>query len=131
MLGGGAAASRLSTHAGRRHAEVVLTGPGFGATLSRLDDFDTAAADLPGRFPRSKFLNRPAPFPGPPSTRHSRYGAVVTVSSPNGSLVVADGVSKRYGSGEAAVDALVGVSTGFDRGRFTAIMGPSGRASRP
>ncbi len=39
---------------------------------------------------------------------------------------MADGVSKRYGSGEAAVDALAGVSTGFDRGRFTAIMGPSG-----
>jgi putative ABC transport system ATP-binding protein len=39
---------------------------------------------------------------------------------------VADGISKRYGSGEAAVDALIGVSTGFDRGRFTAIMGPSG-----
>ena len=28
--------------------------------------------------------------------------------------------------GNAAVDALAGVSTAFDRGRFTAIMGPSG-----
>jgi putative ABC transport system ATP-binding protein len=35
-------------------------------------------------------------------------------------------VSRRYGEGEAAVDALVGVSTDFDTGRFTAIMGPSG-----
>ena len=44
----------------------------------------------------------------------------------HGKVVEADGVSRRYGEGEAAVDALVDVSTGFDRGRFTAIMGPSG-----
>ena len=48
------------------------------------------------------------------------------VAATNGKVVVADEVGKRYGEGEAAVDALVGVSTGFDRGRFTAIMGPSG-----
>ncbi len=48
------------------------------------------------------------------------------MSGPNGSVVVANGVSRRFGEGEAAVDALVGVSTGFERGRFTAIMGPSG-----
>jgi putative ABC transport system ATP-binding protein len=41
-------------------------------------------------------------------------------------VVVASGVSRRYGEGDAAVDALVDVSTGFERGRFTAIMGPSG-----
>jgi putative ABC transport system ATP-binding protein len=35
-------------------------------------------------------------------------------------------VTRRYGEGEAAVDALTGISTGFERGRFTAIMGPSG-----
>jgi putative ABC transport system ATP-binding protein len=46
--------------------------------------------------------------------------------SANGQVVIADGVSRRYGEGAAAVDALVEVSTGFDRGRFTAIMGPSG-----
>jgi putative ABC transport system ATP-binding protein len=44
----------------------------------------------------------------------------------DGQVVVASDVSRRYGEGDAAVDALVGVSTGFDRGRFTAIMGPSG-----
>jgi putative ABC transport system ATP-binding protein len=44
----------------------------------------------------------------------------------NGQVVVANDVSRRYGEGDAAVDALVGVSTGFKRSRFTAIMGPSG-----
>jgi putative ABC transport system ATP-binding protein len=44
----------------------------------------------------------------------------------NGQVVVASGVSRRFGEGEAAVDALLDVSTGFERGRFTAIMGPSG-----
>ena len=48
------------------------------------------------------------------------------VSTANGQVVVATDVSRRYGEGEAAVDALVDVSTGFERGRFTAIMGPSG-----
>ncbi|MEU6039719.1 ABC transporter ATP-binding protein [Actinomadura sp. NPDC047616] len=35
-------------------------------------------------------------------------------------------VSKVYGSGDAAVHALRGVSVAFARGAFTAIMGPSG-----
>ncbi len=46
--------------------------------------------------------------------------------SANGQVVEANGVSRRYGEGGAAVDALVDVSTTFERGRFTAIMGPSG-----
>jgi len=46
--------------------------------------------------------------------------------SSNGQVVEANGISRRYGEGAAAVDALVEVSTGFERGRFTAIMGPSG-----
>ncbi|MGH3381952.1 MAG: ABC transporter ATP-binding protein [Actinoallomurus sp.] len=40
--------------------------------------------------------------------------------------VVATEVTKVYGSGDAAVHALRGVSIGFARGAFTAIMGPSG-----
>jgi len=36
------------------------------------------------------------------------------------------GGTKVYGSGDTAVRALDGVTVGFERGRFTAIMGPSG-----
>ena len=46
--------------------------------------------------------------------------------SVNGPVVVATDLHRRYGEGDAAVDALAGVSTDFDRDRFTAIMGPSG-----
>jgi putative ABC transport system ATP-binding protein len=48
------------------------------------------------------------------------------MSQLNGQVVEADGVTRRFGEGAAAVDALTGISTGFERGRFTAIMGPSG-----
>jgi putative ABC transport system ATP-binding protein len=41
-------------------------------------------------------------------------------------LVQARDLSRRYGEGEAAVDALAGVTVGFPAGRYTAIMGPSG-----
>jgi putative ABC transport system ATP-binding protein len=44
----------------------------------------------------------------------------------DGSVVQALDVSRRYGEGDAAVDALVDVSVDFQRDRFTAIMGPSG-----
>jgi putative ABC transport system ATP-binding protein len=48
------------------------------------------------------------------------------VSETDGKVVIANGVSRRFGEGAAAVDALVDLSTGFERSRFTAIMGPSG-----
>src|SRR5580658_7548852 len=52
------------------------------------------------------------------------------MSSPseNGSqeIVAAQNVSRRYGKGEAAVDALADVTVAFPSGRFAAIMGPSG-----
>ena len=41
-------------------------------------------------------------------------------------IVTATDVRRRYGEGDAAVDALAGVTTEFERGRFSAIMGPSG-----
>jgi len=51
---------------------------------------------------------------------------VPVVSEPNGQVVQAVDLSRRFGEGAAAVDALVGVTIGFERGRFVAIMGPSG-----
>jgi putative ABC transport system ATP-binding protein len=42
------------------------------------------------------------------------------------SIVTATDVRRRYGEGAAAVDALAGVTTSFERGRYSAIMGPSG-----
>jgi putative ABC transport system ATP-binding protein len=38
-------------------------------------------------------------------------------------------VVKTYGRGDAAVRALDGASLTVERGRFTAVMGPRGRAS--
>jgi putative ABC transport system ATP-binding protein len=44
----------------------------------------------------------------------------------DGELVGARELRRRYGAGEAAVDALDGVSVSFPAGGFAAIMGPSG-----
>jgi putative ABC transport system ATP-binding protein len=41
-------------------------------------------------------------------------------------IVEARDLSRRFGSGETAVDALAGVTVDFPSGRFAAIMGPSG-----
>jgi putative ABC transport system ATP-binding protein len=41
-------------------------------------------------------------------------------------VVVASALTRRYGQGETAVDALRGVSLEIERGRLTAVMGPSG-----
>jgi putative ABC transport system ATP-binding protein len=41
-------------------------------------------------------------------------------------IVAASDLSRRYGEGEAAVDALSDVTVAFPEGRFAAIMGPSG-----
>jgi putative ABC transport system ATP-binding protein len=43
-----------------------------------------------------------------------------------GPVVSAQEVTRRYGSGETAVDALRGVSLGVPKGQLTAVMGPSG-----
>jgi putative ABC transport system ATP-binding protein len=53
---------------------------------------------------------------------------VVFPDGANGSqrIVEAEELCRRYGEGEAAVDALAGVTVAFPAGRFAAIMGPSG-----
>ena len=43
-----------------------------------------------------------------------------------GIVVAAAGVTRRYGEGDAAVEALRGVSVEFPRGQFASVMGPSG-----
>jgi len=48
------------------------------------------------------------------------------MSSENGAVVVARDLTRRYGEGETAVDALRGVSVDVPSGRLTAVMGPSG-----
>ena len=49
-----------------------------------------------------------------------------TVSTDADTVVAARDLTRRYGAGAAAVDALCGISMDLQRGRFTAIMGPSG-----
>jgi putative ABC transport system ATP-binding protein len=44
----------------------------------------------------------------------------------NGAVVVAREVTRRYGEGETAVDALRGISVEVEHGNLTAVMGPSG-----
>ena len=41
-------------------------------------------------------------------------------------IVSARDLVRRYGTGDAAVDALRGVSVDIEQGRLTAVMGPSG-----
>ncbi len=48
------------------------------------------------------------------------------MDEPSDAIVQARELCRRYGEGEAAVDALSGVSVDFPTGRFAAIMGPSG-----
>ncbi len=48
-----------------------------------------------------------------------------TNGGPN-AVVTANDITRRYGEGDAAVDALRGVDLNVDRGDLTAVMGPSG-----
>ena len=47
-------------------------------------------------------------------------------STRRATVVAADGLTRRYGAGDTAVDALRGVSLEIPRGHLTAVMGPSG-----
>ena len=46
--------------------------------------------------------------------------------TPTETIVACEGLSRRYGEGDAAVDALRGVTLQFPAGEMTAIVGPSG-----
>jgi putative ABC transport system ATP-binding protein len=48
------------------------------------------------------------------------------MDSQNGTVVVARGISRVYGEGDTAVEALRGVDVDIPLGRLTAVMGPSG-----
>jgi putative ABC transport system ATP-binding protein len=45
---------------------------------------------------------------------------------PSAAVVAARDITRRYGSGDTAVDALRGVDLDIQRGKLTAVMGPSG-----
>src|SRR5438067_11864878 len=47
-------------------------------------------------------------------------------AAPTGPVVETHELSRRYGEGDTAVDALRGVSLEVARGKLTAVMGPSG-----
>jgi putative ABC transport system ATP-binding protein len=46
--------------------------------------------------------------------------------SRDGAVVTAHEITRRYGEGDTAVDALRGVSLNVEQGKLTAVMGPSG-----
>jgi putative ABC transport system ATP-binding protein len=50
----------------------------------------------------------------------------VAVAPTTQTVVSARGVTRRYGEGDTAVDALRGIDLDIERGKLTAVMGPSG-----
>ena len=50
----------------------------------------------------------------------------VAVQPATQTVVSARGVTRRYGEGDTAVDALRGIDLDIERGKLTAVMGPSG-----
>jgi putative ABC transport system ATP-binding protein len=60
-----------------------------------------------------------------PTTGAALLDGVATEGAVSTAVSATD-VTRRYGSGEAAVDALRGVTLDVPRGQFAAIMGPSG-----
>ena len=58
-------------------------------------------------------------------TETATSGAAETASGA-GAAVRAVGLTRTFGTGDAAVEALRGVDVTFPRGQFAAVMGPSG-----
>src|SRR5437763_12557809 len=50
----------------------------------------------------------------------------MSTAEANGTVVSARELTRRYGEGDTAVDALRGVSLDVAKGKLTAVMGPSG-----
>jgi len=59
-------------------------------------------------------------------TEETNGHAAVPAASNGNAVVTAHEVTRRYGEGDAAVDALRGVDLSVDHGDLTAVMGPSG-----
>jgi putative ABC transport system ATP-binding protein len=59
-------------------------------------------------------------------TANEQRAATLPATEATSAVVSARGLQKRYGRGDAAVDALRGVDVDFPHGQFTAVMGPSG-----
>ena len=57
---------------------------------------------------------------------NTAHAGAQQAAATHSTVVVADSLTRRYGEGESAVDALRGVSLEIPRGQFTAVMGPSG-----
>ncbi len=64
----------------------------------------------------------------PPAGAAARHATLGPMSGTDhrGDIVAAPDLHRRYGEGEAAVDALDDVTVSFPEQRFAAIMGPSG-----
>lgn len=62
----------------------------------------------------------------PPYSQESETAPPLGATATIGWAAQVHGATKVYGSGEAEVRALDGVTVGFEHARFTAIMGPSG-----
>jgi putative ABC transport system ATP-binding protein len=61
-----------------------------------------------------------------PTTSRPTTPTTSRPTTPAAIAVAGHALTKRYGEGHTAVDALRGVDVGFEEGSFTAIMGPSG-----
>jgi putative ABC transport system ATP-binding protein len=61
----------------------------------------------------------------PGAARRAGLASIAPIA-PASAAVAADNLTRRYGDGDSAVDAVRGVSLEVPAGQFTAIMGPSG-----
>src|SRR3712207_1228994 len=57
---------------------------------------------------------------------HTAAVELSTATATTDAVVAAQEITRRYGQGDTAVDALRGVSLDVARGQLTAVMGPSG-----